>query len=48
MQFASINADQEVCPVLKIGIATIIDVPGIEVQVPSLSDPWRFICDKSC
>ena len=42
---ASINADQDIGPVLNIGIATVIDVPGIEVQVPSLStpdDPYGF------
>ena len=41
--FTSIDANQEICPVLKIGIATIIDVRGIEVHVPSLSDPWRSL-----
>ena len=42
-QFASVDADQERGTFLNIGIATIVDVPGIEVQVPSLSDPWRSI-----
>ena len=37
--YASIDANQEFGPVLNIGIATVIDVPGIEVQVPSLSSP---------
>ena len=41
--FESIDAKQEIGPVLKIEIATIIDVRGIEVHVPSLSDPWRFL-----
>ena len=35
--YASIDANQEIGPVLNIEIATVIDVPGIEVQVPSLS-----------
>ena len=30
---------KEIGPVLNIAIATVIDVPGIEVQVPSLSSP---------
>ena len=34
-----IDAKQEIGPVLNIGIATVFDVPGIEVQVPSLSSP---------
>ena len=34
---ASVDAEKEIGPVSKIGIATVIDVPGIEVQVPSLS-----------
>ena len=38
-----IGANQEIAPVLNIGIATILDVLGIEVQVPSLSTPERFI-----
>ena len=33
--YASIDAETEIGPVLNIEIATIIDVPGIEVQVPS-------------
>ena len=37
--YASIDANQEFGPVLNIGIATVIDVLGIEVQVPSLSSP---------
>ena len=37
--YASIDAEQEIGPVLNIGIATVFDVPGIEVQVPSLSFP---------
>ena len=37
--YASIDADQEIGSVLNIGFATVIDVPGIEVQVPSLSSP---------
>ena len=32
---ASIDAETEIGPVLNIEIATIVDVPGIEVQVPS-------------
>ena len=36
--YASIDAEKT-GPVLNIEIATIIDVPGIEVQVPSLSAP---------
>ena len=41
--YASIDANQEIGPVLNIGIATVIDVPGITVQVPSLSSPGRSI-----
>ena len=41
--FASIDANQEIGPVMNIGIATIIDVRSIEVHVPSLSDPWRSL-----
>ena len=37
--YASIDAEQEIGPVSDIEIATIIDVLGIEVQVPSLSSP---------
>ena len=37
--FASIDAEKEISPVLKIEIATTMDVRGIEVQVPSLSSP---------
>ena len=36
--YASIDAEKEIGPVLKIEIA-ITDVPGIEVQVPPLSSP---------
>ena len=56
--YASIDANQEIGPVLTIGIATVMDVPGIEVQVPSLSTPrmlrmdfdmsWsRKICERN-
>ena len=41
--YASIDANQEIGPGLNIGIATILDVLGIEVQVPSLSTPERSI-----
>ena len=44
--YASIDANQEIGPVLNIGIASVIDVPGIEVQEPSLSTPGcseRFV-----
>ena len=34
--YASTDAEKEQCPVRNIEIATIVDVPGIEVQVPSL------------
>ena len=37
--YASIDAGKVIGLVLNIGIATVIDVPGIEVQVPSLSSP---------
>ena len=37
--YASIDAEKEIGPVVNIEIATIIDVPGVEVQVPSLSSP---------
>ena len=37
--FASIGAEEEIGPVLNIETATIFDVPGIEVQVPSRSSP---------
>ena len=40
--YASIDANQEIGPVFNIGIATVIDVPGIEVQVPSLRTPGRI------
>ena len=36
--YASIDADQEICPVLKMGIAAKL-VLDIEVQAPSLSTP---------
>ena len=39
--FASIDAIQKNDPISNIGIALIVDVPGIEVRVPSLSDLWR-------
>ena len=39
--FASIDANQKIDPILNIGSGLIVDVPGIEVQVPSLSDLWR-------
>ena len=39
--FASIDANQKMDPILNIEIALIVYVPGIEVQVPSLSDLWR-------
>ena len=42
--YASIDTDQEIGPVLNIGIATVIDVPGLEVQVPSLSSPGYPMC----
>ena len=47
--YASIDANEEIIgPVLNIGIASIIDVLGIEVQVPSLFSPgysvWIFTC----
>ena len=32
--YASIDAEKEIGPVLNVEIATIIDVPGIEVRVP--------------
>ena len=41
--YASIDANQEIGPVLNIGIATILDVLDIEVKVPSLSTPERSI-----
>ena len=34
-----IDAENEIGPALNIGIAPVIDVPDIEVQVPSLSSP---------
>ena len=37
--YASLDAEKEMGPILKNEIATIIDVPGIEVQVPSPSSP---------
>ena len=40
--YASIDANQEIGPVLNIGLATIFDVLGIAVQVPSLRSPERF------
>ena len=38
--YASIDADKEIAPVLNSGIAAVIDVPGFEVQVPSLTSPY--------
>ena len=40
---ASIDADQDIGPVLNIGIATVMDVPGIEVQVLSPSSPGHSV-----
>ena len=37
--YASIDAETEIGPVLDVEIALIIDVPGVEVQVPSLDSP---------
>ena len=37
--YASIDAEKEFGPVLNIEIGKIIDIPGIEVQVPLLSSP---------
>ena len=37
--YASFDANKEIGPVSNVEIATIIDVLGIEVQVPSLSSP---------
>ena len=37
------DSRQDIGPVLNMGIAAIVDVPSIEVQVPSVSDPWRSI-----
>ena len=36
-RYASIDAEKEIDPVKYIEIGTIVDVSGIEVQVPSLS-----------
>ena len=41
--YASTDAEKEIGPVLNIEIATIIDVLGIEVQVPSLNSPGYSI-----
>ena len=41
--YASIDAEKEIGPVLKIEIATIKDFPGIEVQVLSLSSPGNSV-----
>ena len=41
--FASIHANQKIDPILNIGISLIVDVPSIEVQVPSLTDLSRSI-----
>ena len=47
--YALIDANQEIGPVLNIGIATVMDVLSIEVQVSSLSTPRiiRMDFDKS-
>ena len=55
--YESIDADQEIGPVLNIGLSTVIDVLDIEVQVPSLStrilrmdfdESWsRKICQRN-
>ena len=37
--YASDDAEKEIGPVLNIGIATVVDVPGVEVHVPSQSSP---------
>ena len=37
--YASFDANKQIDPVLNVEIASIIDVPNIEVQVPSLSSP---------
>ena len=46
--YASIDAYQQIGPILDIGIAKIDDVYGIEVQIQSLSDSrfatWVLIC----
>ena len=39
MPYASIDAYKQIGPVLNIGIAKVLDVYGIEVQVQSLSNP---------
>ena len=39
--FALIDANQKIDPISNIEIALIVNVPGIEMQVPSLSDLWR-------
>ena len=46
--FASIDANQKIDPNLNIGIALVVDVPGMEVQVPSLTDLWRSIWILTC
>ena len=38
-QYASIDAEKEIGPVLNVEFTSNIDVPGIEVQVPPLSSP---------
>ena len=40
---ASVDASQEFGPILNIEIVTVIDVPGSEVQVPSLTTPGCFV-----
>ena len=39
MPYASIDAEKEIGPVLNIEIYTVFDLPGVEVQVPSLGSP---------
>ena len=46
--FASIVQTKQIDPFLIIGIALVVDVPGIEVQVPSLSELWRSIWILTC
>ena len=41
--YASIDAEQEIGLVLNVGVATVIDVPGIEVQVPPLNAPGHSV-----
>ena len=44
--YASIDAETEIGPVFKIEIATIIDVPGIAVQVPSPGYSARILISR--